>query len=263
MTASVGRVLRLGLLNAALDLAHVIEIVGDARAILRRQPALEASRLAGNRIEDAPVLARDAAPAVLGSAVAEQPLERRPRVDLHRQRRRRRRPRDRVLVRAAVAGRAAADVTRVVLGCELDRRELRRLADLAGEHLIDRRADRGSPRPSVCFGTAPLNQPDAAAACISATPPARFRLLTTTSESLSGSSSFERRRQLEVRAGGGRRPRRHVRAVRDVHEPGRASAGCVGFRERASRPAPSHRATAAPARRRRPGGTSVAGARAW
>src|SRR6185436_20228655 len=44
--------------------------------------------------------------------------------------------------------------------------------------------------PSVCFGTAPLSQPDAAAACISATPPARFRLLMTTRCSRSGSSSL-------------------------------------------------------------------------
>ena len=42
----------------------------------------------------------------------------------------------------------------------------------------------------MCFGTAPLSQPDAAAACISATPPARFRLLTTTRCSRSGSSTF-------------------------------------------------------------------------
>jgi len=42
----------------------------------------------------------------------------------------------------------------------------------------------------VRFGIAPLSHPHAAAACISATPPARFRLLTTTSESRNGSSTL-------------------------------------------------------------------------
>ena len=36
---------------------------------------------------------------------------------------------------------------------------------------------------------APLSQPQAAAACISAAPPARFRLLITVSWSLNGSST--------------------------------------------------------------------------
>ena len=43
---------------------------------------------------------------------------------------------------------------------------------------------------------------------------------------------LQRRRQLEVRAGGRRRPRRHVGAVRHVDEAERATAGASRLRER-------------------------------
>ena len=234
MTASSVRMLRLGLLNPALDLAHVVEIVGDARrdrcdaeaalerCALRRRWSRGCSGPRARLAPRCPPIRRRRTAArtpmrgliSIGSGVVGVAQE------------------IVFMVRAAVAGRAAADVAGEILGRELERRERRRLADLAGEHLIDRRADRGSPAPSVRLGTAPLSQPDAAAACISATPPARFRLLTTTSESFERLEDLQRRRQLEVRAGGGRRPRRHVRPVRDVHEPGAHRPARVGLRER-------------------------------
>ena len=46
------------------------------------------------------------------------------------------------MIRAAVPGRAAADVAREILGRELQRRERRGQTDLPREDLIDRRAAR-------------------------------------------------------------------------------------------------------------------------
>ena len=73
-----------------------------------------------------------------GAAVAEQPLEHRPRVVLHRQRRGGRAPRDRLGVGAAQAGGALPGVGFLV-DRELQRGERRRGAELAREHLVDRR----------------------------------------------------------------------------------------------------------------------------
>ena len=134
-------------------------------------------------------------------AVAEQALERDPRVDLHRQRRGRGRPRDRVHVGAAEPRRAAADVAGEVLGRELERRERRRPVRTAAPAPGRWWCRCGSPRPRSRFGMAPLNQPQAAAACICCCPPARRRLLMTVSDSLtapasSASATARARRQL-------------------------------------------------------------------
>ena len=113
----VGALLCLVALNAPLDLAHVVQ-VGRPRARGRARRAASAA-LASRRGSPSRMLRssrRLARRSRVDAAVAEQPLERAARIDLHRQRRRRRRPRDRVVVRAAVAGRAAADVAGEVFG---------------------------------------------------------------------------------------------------------------------------------------------------
>ena len=74
------------------------------------------------------------------AALAEQPLEDDPRMRLGRQRRRRRRPREVVLVDAGVAVVALADGLEQVHR-QLERRQLRLLADLLRGDLIDRRAE--------------------------------------------------------------------------------------------------------------------------
>ena len=71
------------------------------------------------------------------SRATEHALERGAGIDLHRQPRSLRRPGNRVHVRAAVAGNAAADVTGEILCCEFERRERRLLANVLGENLID------------------------------------------------------------------------------------------------------------------------------
>ena len=90
-------------------------------------------------------------------AAAEQPLEDDLRVQLHRQRagsqlglagrRRQVDPRDRVRVRAAVAFAAVARARVRILHGELQRRQQRLLADLRGDHLIDRRTADGRVGP--------------------------------------------------------------------------------------------------------------------
>ena len=135
------RAVRLGLLDAPLDFADVVEILADARRD-RATPSTvcRSSASCGDRVEDAASAAR--ARAARLAAVPAWPNRRSntdARVDLHRQRRGRRAPRDRVQVRAAEPRRAGADVAGEVLGRHFERRQRRVLADLLGDDLIDRR----------------------------------------------------------------------------------------------------------------------------
>ena len=119
-------------LDAALELADVVDVGVDARLVAGAEIGLERAELTDDRVEDAGV-ALPVAPPLLGAgAVAEQPLEHHARVDLRRQRLRRRRPRDRVGVGAAVAPVAVAEVAGV-LDAELQRRQDRVLPVLAGD----------------------------------------------------------------------------------------------------------------------------------
>ena len=128
---------RLGALNAALDLAHVLEILIEPPAIARRQVALQRRQLRHHRIEQAPRVLPPAAALGRGGAVAEQLLEHQPRVVLHRQRLRRRLPRNRVAIGAAEA-RLAREHR--LLDRQLQRRQRRVLADVLRRHLIGRDA---------------------------------------------------------------------------------------------------------------------------
>ena len=135
------RVARLGALDTPLDLAHVLEVVVEPPLVRRAHDTLQRTGLLDDGIENAAVLVQAPA-AILGRpGTAEQPLERDARIDLHRQRRGLARPRDRVHVRAAVAGHAAADIAREILRRVLERRKRRLLADVLREHLVDRNAD--------------------------------------------------------------------------------------------------------------------------
>ena len=240
--------LRFGPLDPPLDLADVVEILVDARAIARAEAALQRARLArrSNRGCCGPRAMR----AARCASVPPSPNIRSntdARVDLHRQRRRRRRPGDRVHVGAAVAGRAGADVAGEVLGRELERRERRVLADLLRDDLIDRRAD----ADVLAFG--PLRDrrrsasPTALTACIAdLAARRRVRLLTTTSESLNGSSGFRIGVNSKPRAGRRRRPLIHDRAVRDVDDAEARARRAPASAPAPSAPAPSRRAAAAP-----------------
>jgi hypothetical protein len=126
-------------LDAPLDLPHRIQVVGDLGAIARPQSRLEPLDVGGDRIQDAPVLARTLEPLRGGAAVPEETLEHGTRIVLGRQRRRRRAPRQRVHVDAAVAVAAVADEI-VLIEVHLQRRQRRVAADRFGRNLVGRDA---------------------------------------------------------------------------------------------------------------------------
>ena len=104
--------LLLGLLDAPLDVAHRLQVLGQLRAVAARPGrACSAATLVASpksRMLRSCLEPRQPRRRIGAVAAAEQPLEHRARVVLHRQRRRRRAPGDRVGVRAAVAGVARA-----------------------------------------------------------------------------------------------------------------------------------------------------------
>ena len=133
-------VVRLRPLDAPLNLAHVVQVLVEPRAIAGAEPLAQPLRLAGDEVQDAAVAPDPGRALRRGAGLAEQALEHDARVDLHRQRRCWRAPRDRVGVGAAVAGGARADVAREVFGGQLQRGKRRVLSDLPRHDLIDRDA---------------------------------------------------------------------------------------------------------------------------
>ena len=135
------RVVRLDALDAPLDLADVLEIVGRAARDRRRRASLF-SRATCAVIQSRMLLssARRCRALLRRGADAEQLVERRARVADHRQRRRRRGPADRVGVDAGVAVGAAAGLIDV-LDAQLHRRNRRVLAELLRVELVERGAD--------------------------------------------------------------------------------------------------------------------------
>ena len=102
----------LGLLDAALGAAHVLEVLVEARAIRWPDRAGQIRQVRGDDVEHAPVGPQAGQPLVLGALPPEHPLEDDARVDLHRQRLGRRLPAERVHVGAAVARHARAEERR-------------------------------------------------------------------------------------------------------------------------------------------------------
>ena len=133
--------LGLGLLDAALDVAHRVEVLAELVAVAGAEVAAQVRHLVGHRVEEAAVLldAREPGRGVGAAGVAEQPLEDRPRVGLHGQRRRRAAPADGVGVGAGVAAPARAHVV-ARLERELERRELGVPARLPRHELVHRDA---------------------------------------------------------------------------------------------------------------------------
>ena len=131
----------LGPLDAALDVAHALEVLVDLEAVGGPDLVLEVGDLPGHRVENRAV-ARHAGAAdggVGAAAVAEHLLEHHAGVVLHRQRRRPAAPADGVGVDATVVAAALAGVGPAVDG-ELQRRELGVPAVLAGQQLVHRDA---------------------------------------------------------------------------------------------------------------------------
>jgi hypothetical protein len=106
-----------GPLNPPLDVPDRFGVIVDLAPIVRPQPSPEIGQPFGHRIENAPLLFESSEPRRRRRAgVAEQALEHRTRVVLHRQRHRRCAPGDRVRVGAAQAARALAGIARSVRG---------------------------------------------------------------------------------------------------------------------------------------------------
>ena len=133
--------LLLGLVHAAFDVAHGVQILRQLRLVARAQRGLHLRDLGGDRVQDAAVRADLGEPHLRLGAVAgaEEALEHVAWVVLHRQRRCGRTPRDGVVVGAAVPERAGAEQVRgfdrQLQGCQL-----RVLLEVAGYHLVQGRA---------------------------------------------------------------------------------------------------------------------------
>ena len=135
------RIVFFDFLNAALDLAHVVQIRVQALRD-RSAPRSFCKRLTSCAIQSRMLRVDLAARQALlrRAAFAEQILERHARIERHRQRLRRRRPTDGVGVNAGVA--VIAGARRIHhLNAKLDRRKRRVLPELLRVQLIDGRAD--------------------------------------------------------------------------------------------------------------------------
>ena len=132
-------VLLLRPLDAPFHVADRFGVLVQLHLVVRAQLALQIRQLAGHRVEQALVLAhpRLARRPVGAAAVAEQGLEDRARVPLHRERLGAAAPRDRVRVDAAQVAGAGPGVVRPVQG-DRERRHLGLPREVAREQLVHR-----------------------------------------------------------------------------------------------------------------------------
>ncbi len=180
--------------------------------------ALQVRDFFGHRIEHAALLAHAREPhfRIGRPGIAEQPLEDNARIVLRRQRRVGALPDDRAGVRARVAGIARAGVL-ARFHRQLERRQLRLLAGLVGENLIHRDADvePGLARRRRHVGEEPRARLRMRAARTLAR---RQAVEAADDEDILAvrRERAERRRQLVVRADGGRQIVLHDHPVRHV-----------------------------------------------
>ena len=193
-------------------------------AVGRPEPPLQPLHFLDERIEDAAIVldAREARRLRRVVAVAEQPLEHRARLVLHRQRRRRVAPRQRVGVGAAVAGLARADQL-VRVEAQLERRQLRVLAERLRGDLVHRHAGADVGAFGLLRVHAGEERRRGAHVIAGALAVGRKRRLVRQAGDdeqpvAERRERLEDRRQLEARAVGRRRPLLHLDAVRHVDD---------------------------------------------
>ncbi len=214
------------LLDAALDVAHRFGVLVDLRLILGPERLAQAGQLVVDRIENALVLAepRFARGAVGAAAVAEQFLEHRARVELHRQRLRLAAPRQGVRVDAAEIAGAGAGVVRRIHR-QFERSQLGLAREMPRQQLIHR--DIGDDLDLVPSAPRRAGQKRSRCAGVNVVPVGlearqHQHLVAKWRERL------EDRRHLEAGAGGFRQPVLHRHPVGDVeglealHRRGRA-----------------------------------------
>ena len=235
-----------GLLDAALDVAHRFGVLVDLGLVLRPERLPQAGQLVVDRIENALVLAqpRLARGTIGAAAVAEQFLEHRARVELHRQRLRLAAPRQRVRVDAAEIAGAGAGVVRRIHR-QFERPQLCLAREMPGQQLIHR--DIGDDLDFVASASCRAGQKRSRRAGVNVVP---VRLEARQDQHLVAKrrERLENRRHLEVGARGLREPVLHRHPVGDVE----GLEALAPARPRARPPASSHRAAAATWRRPSP-----------
>ena len=129
--------LLLGLLDAALDIADGIEVLGELAAVALADLGFQAVDAARDVVENAALLFEHggAGRGIGALAIAEEALEHDARIDFDGQRRGGTAPGDGVGVGAAIAGIAAAG-ERGAFEAEFERGELGALAEFAGGDLV-------------------------------------------------------------------------------------------------------------------------------
>ena len=215
--------LRLGDLDAPLDVAHRVEIAGQLGAVAAAELAHQVGELLVHRVEDAAVHPQRAQPRLAAGAAhgAEQVLEHRARVGLHRHRRVGVAPGERGAVGAAVAVLALAHQL-VGFQRQLERGELRVLAQGVGSELVHRHADlEGRVRAGGLHGVraGQVRRLAARVVAVALVQPLLGFLVGGAADDqhpvLHGRQRRQDRRELQA-AHGGRRPVRHAHAVGDV-----------------------------------------------
>ena len=252
------RALALGALDAA---ARHRESRRDTSAAWRdragRAGAARRADLFGDRVEDAAILLElhQAGAGVGAVAVAEQPLEHRARIVLHRQRSGRRRATRSCLDRRSCSRRRTRRADLLDSEAELERRQLRLLAEVAR-----RRSDRSvvpasRSAPSVFLACTPVSH-DAGAAAMIAGAFAGVGIGRLVVEPADHQQSIAERRRAargwasaRTRALARRRPVRH-HGCRSGRRPRRGAAAATPPWRSASTPAPCRRAAAAQSSRR-------------
>ena len=209
--------LGLGLLDAALDVAHRVEVLAELVAVAGAEVAAKLRHLVGHRVEEAAVLLDAGEPGrgVGAPGVAEQPLEDGPRVGLHGQRGRRAAPADGVGVGAGVAAPAGTHVVARLEG-ELERRELGVPARLPRHELVHR-----DPGPELRALGAPgghAGQEARGPGLVDVVGPLVAEPRHHEQAVAEPRQRLENRRDLEAGAVGRRRPLLHDDAVRHVDD---------------------------------------------
>ena len=132
-------ILRFDLLDATLELTHVLEVLVHATTVSGAEFALERRHLTDHPVENAAVVLATGRAVGVVRAGAEQQIEGSAGIPDHRQRFSGRGPADRVGVGAGVVVVAAAGLIEI-LDAQLHRRDRRVLSDLTGHDLVERRA---------------------------------------------------------------------------------------------------------------------------
>ncbi len=210
-------------LDPPLDIADRVDILREPRAVPRPEHPLEVAQLPRDHVENAAIPANLPEPGLPVGAVAdaEEPLEHGARVGFHRQRRLGVAPRDRGAIGAAIAVLALPHQV-VRLEGELQRRQLRLLAEFLGRDLVQRNAGFEVGAAAGLLRMRARQEARLGARMI-AVALARQRIRFLAAHAAQDDQAVPKRRERlqdlrerEGRAVAGRRPARHAHAVGQI-----------------------------------------------